>query len=91
MSNKKLKDTYNKIAEHWHQDHQSDDWWQKGTNKFISYLKDGASVLDVGCGGGTKSKYITSKWLNVLGIDFSENMINIASRDVPDAIFGEGH
>lgn len=86
-NNKKLKDTYNRIAEEWHQDHQSDDWWQEGTDQFISYLKDSASVLDVGCGGGTKSKYLASKGLKVLGIDFSENMINIASREVPDAKF----
>ena len=46
-----LKETYNKIAEDWHADHSSDDWWQEGTDKFIWNLKNGASVLDVGCGG----------------------------------------
>jgi 2-polyprenyl-3-methyl-5-hydroxy-6-metoxy-1,4-benzoquinol methylase len=87
MSNKKLKDTYNKIAEEWHQDHQSDDWWQEGTDKFVLYLKESASVLDVGCGGGTKSRYLAGKGLNVLGIDFSEKMVEIASREVPAAKF----
>ena len=87
MSNKGLKDTYNKIAEEWHQDHQSDDWWQEGTNKFISYLKSGSAVLDVGCGGGNKSKYLADRGLDVLGIDFSENMVTIASREVLNARF----
>ena len=82
-----LKDTYNKIAESWHKDHQADDWWQEGTNIFISYLKSGNSVLDVGCGGGTKSKYLANKGLKVLGIDFSENLLKIAKREVPQAKF----
>ena len=82
-----LKETYNKIAENWHKDHQPDTWWFDGTNTFISFLKKGDLVLDVGCGGGTKSKYLISKGLKVLGIDFSENLINIARREVPGAEF----
>lgn len=82
-----LKETYNKIAEDWHQDHQKDDWWIEGTNKFISFLKKGDTVLDVGCGGGTKSKYLIQKGLSVVGIDFSEKMIEIAKREVPDGTF----
>lgn len=87
MTNKKLKDTYNRIAEEWHQDHQSDNWWQEGTDQFVSYLGKGASVLDVGCGGGTKSNYFVIKGLSVMGIDFSEKMIDISSREVPQARF----
>lgn len=82
-----LKDTYNKIAEAWHKDHSSDDWWQEGTNIFISHLKSGPAVLDVGCGGGTKSKYLIAKGLKVTGIDFSENLIEIAKREVPEGKF----
>ncbi|OGZ73105.1 MAG: hypothetical protein A2908_01055 [Candidatus Staskawiczbacteria bacterium RIFCSPLOWO2_01_FULL_38_12b] len=82
-----LKDTYNKIAESWHKDHSSDDWWQEGTDKFVSLLKQGSSVLDVGCGGGTKSKYLIGKGLKVLGVDFSENLVEIAKREVPEGRF----
>lgn len=82
-----LKDTYDKIAEDWHQDHRKDDWWIEGTNKFISFLKKGDLVLDVGCGGGTKSKYLIQKGLNVIGIDFSGKMIEIAKREVPNGTF----
>lgn len=87
MNNKKLKNTYDQIAKEWHEDHQSDDWWQEGTDKFTSYLEKDASILDVGCGGGTKSKYLADKGFNVLGIDFSDNMVNIASEEVPEAKF----
>ncbi|OGZ70771.1 MAG: hypothetical protein A3F47_00030 [Candidatus Staskawiczbacteria bacterium RIFCSPHIGHO2_12_FULL_38_11] len=82
-----LKETYNKIAESWHQDHQSDDWWVEGTNTFISFLKKGELVLDVGCGAGTKSKYLLKNGLQVIGIDFSEKMIEIARKEIPQGKF----
>lgn len=82
-----LKETYNKIAESWHKDHSTDDWWHESTNKFVSLLKPGNSVLDIGCGGGTKSKYLINKGLKVLGIDFSENLLEIAKREVPEGKF----
>jgi SAM-dependent methyltransferase len=82
-----LRDTYNKIAKDWHKDHQADDWWVEGTNKFTSFLKPGDLVLDVGCGGGTKSKYLLGKGLKIVGIDFSDELIKIAQREVPEAEF----
>lgn len=44
-------------------------------------------MLDVGCGGGVKSKYFVDRGLNVTGIDFSESVIDIAKREVPQARF----
>ena len=82
-----LKETYNKIAEDWHKQHKDDDWWVEGTDKFISFLKPNDLVFDVGCGGGTKSKYLINKGLKVFGIDFSEKMIEIAKREAPEAKF----
>jgi|SRR3989344_5479509 len=82
-----LKETYNKIAKEWHNDHQTDDWWVSGTDKFIELIKPRGLVLDVGCGGGTKSKYLISRGLKVVGIDISENMINIAKTEVPEGKF----
>jgi len=83
----KLKDTYNKIAKDWHKDHQKDEWWVTGTDEFVSLLKENNLVLDVGCGAGTKSKYLVNKKLRVTGIDFSEEMIKIAKKEVPSANF----
>ena len=82
-----LKETYDKIAEDWHSDHKKDDWWIEGTDKFISYLSKGDLVLDVGCAGGIKSKYLMQKRLNAVGIDFSEKMIEIAKREFPNGEF----
>lgn len=87
MENNQLKNTYNKIAEDWHKDYEKDDWWYEGTDRFVSYLKKGDSVLDVGCAGGVKSKYLINKGLRVSGIDFSDKLIEIAKREVPNGDF----
>lgn len=73
-----LKSTYDKIAQDWFKDHQQDTWWIEGTDKFISFFRNGDLILDAGCGGGYKSKYLIGKGLKVVGIDFSEKMIEIA-------------
>jgi SAM-dependent methyltransferase len=83
-----LKNTYNKIAGDWAKDHSKSTWWQTGgVAKFISFLKPGATVLDVGCGPGQKSKYLADKGLKVVGIDFSEKMIELAKQTVPNVDF----
>ena len=82
-----LRETYDRIAEEWHKDHRQDTWWTGGTDAFISRLKPGDLVLDVGCGGGTKSRYLIKKELRVIGIDFSPKMVEIAKREVPEGDF----
>ncbi len=86
-NNTNLKEVYNKIAEDWYKDHQQDDWWVGGTDTFISFLKPAALVLDVGCGAGIKSNYFIRKGIRVIGIDFSEKMIEIANREVSGGTF----
>ena len=82
-----LKDTYNKIAEDWHKDHQEDDWWQEGTDEYISLIGKGGLVLDVGCASGIKSKYLAAGGLKVVGIDIADKLIDIARKSLPEAKF----
>lgn len=82
-----LKETYNKIAENWQKDHSGDGWWMPGVDAFISRLPSHALVWDAGCGAGVKSKYLAGKGLHVIGTDFSEKMVELASREVPEAEF----
>lgn len=78
-----LKSTYNKIAKDWMQSHHSDTWWIEGTDKYLSHFESNASLLDIGCGAGEKSKYIIKKGFKITGIDFSEKMIKLAKISVP--------
>ena len=82
-----LKSTYNKIAKDWAKDHAADDWWIEGTDKFCSLLSPVATVLDVGCGPGFKTKYIADKGFKVTGIYFSEKMIETAKDNYPNFDF----
>ncbi|HEX8591438.1 MAG TPA: methyltransferase domain-containing protein [Candidatus Paceibacterota bacterium] len=82
-----LAETYDRIAEDWHNDHGMDDWWQEGTDVFIQRLTPGSRVLDVGCGSGIKSKYLTDHGLCVTGVDISRKFLDIARTVAPDATF----
>src|ERR1035441_8160251 len=82
-----LKSTYNRIAKDWDNDHTNDQWWREGLEKFTSLFKSGASILDVGCGSGVKAEILQKKGLKVTGIDFSEKMLEIARRRVPNGNF----
>ncbi|HEV8601031.1 MAG TPA: class I SAM-dependent methyltransferase [Patescibacteria group bacterium] len=82
-----LKATYNKIARDWFNDHKESDWWSESALKFLNYLSKGDKILDVGCGGGLKSKYLGKLGFKVVGIDFSEEMIKIAKEHYPEGEF----
>ncbi|MFA6909143.1 MAG: class I SAM-dependent methyltransferase [Patescibacteria group bacterium] len=85
-----LKSTYNRIASDWHNDHERDDWWHAGSALFLSYLKQGSHVLDVGCGSGLGSAFLVHHGMNVEGFDVSEKMIELAKQHVPQGIFWVG-
>jgi SAM-dependent methyltransferase len=76
-----LKSTYNTIVEDWFKDHHDDTWWHEGTEKFMALLSPEATILDVGCGPGVKSRWLTKKGFKVTGIDFSEKSIELAKRE----------
>lgn len=82
-----LKETYNRIAEDWANDHHDDSWWHEGAEHFLSLLPKGASILDLGCGAGVKSRYMADKGFNVTGTDFSEKMIGLAKQKSPKINF----
>ena len=75
-----LRDTYDRIAEDWARDHERDTWWLECAAKFASLLPQDARVLDAGCGSGQKAKFFQDRGARVLGIDFSEKLLEIARQ-----------
>lgn len=65
-----------------------DDWeFINEIEKFTSQLKKGSTVLDLGCGSGYITNYLSSLNLNAIGIDFSKEMIKIAKKNYPKLEF----
>lgn len=57
---------------------------------FARLAGPGALVLDVGCGTGRLTPFLTAHGLQVRGLDLSEEMVRTARRDHPDAEFEVG-
>lgn len=55
--------------------------------EFASQFKENSTILDLGCGSGYITDYLCSLNLNAIGIDFSEEMINIAKEKYPKLNF----
>lgn len=90
MDVKKLKDTYNKIAEDYTKDHAKDTWDDDFIDYFSKELFSGARILDLGCGPGTDAVKLAKKGLKVYGFDLSEELLKIASKQLPEGIFTQG-
>lgn len=82
-----LAKTYNQIAQDWHEDHAEDNWWIAPMERFIELLPKQSLVLDVGCAGGIKSRFLMDRGSHVIGIDIAENFIEIAKQENPDGDF----
>jgi ubiquinone/menaquinone biosynthesis C-methylase UbiE len=56
--------------------------------EFAGLLPKNARVLDVGCGAGVPvAEFLVASGFEVTGIDFSENMLRLAEKNVPKARF----
>jgi len=74
-----------------------DSVWSSSTRQFIEPLLDaaevtgGLSVLDVGCGPGYVSAAAAKRGAVPVGVDFSREMLGIATRMFPQIKFREGN
>jgi ubiquinone/menaquinone biosynthesis C-methylase UbiE len=90
MDIKKLKGTYDKIAEDYSKDHLEDDWDNDFIGHFSEQLSPKAKVLDLGCGPGVECVKFADKGFNVYGFDLSEGLLKIACEKLPEANFLQG-
>jgi ubiquinone/menaquinone biosynthesis C-methylase UbiE len=56
-------------------------------DKFLEKLSSNAKILDVGSGPGQFTKYMLTKGFDVIGADYSEEMLKIAEKMVPETKF----
>ncbi|MFA9436517.1 MAG: class I SAM-dependent methyltransferase [Candidatus Bathyarchaeota archaeon] len=57
-------------------------------NTFMEKLPENGRVLDLGCGTGLPyARHLVENGFNVLGVDLSEEMVKVASKNVPEATF----
>ena len=57
-------------------------------NTFMEKLPQGGRVLDLGCGTGLPyAGYLVENGFDVLGVDLSDEMVKVSSRNVPGANF----
>lgn len=86
MDNKKMtKEAHNAIADKYYELYKDDVSDLKYFDMFLKDIK--GKILDLGCGMGHYSNYMYNKGFEVVGIDFSSNMINIAKNNNPNIDF----
>jgi len=77
---------YEKHAAAWDRDRQTSHWNDKvWHDRFISRLREGATVLDLGCGPGRPVvQHLVERGLHVTGVDSSPAMISFCRARLPD-------
>lgn len=88
MTNKDItKKAYDAIANQYYQEYKDDKTDLKYIEKFLNLCNK--KILDLGCGMGHYSIYIKNKNFEVVGVDFSKEMLNIAKENEPNIKFIE--
>jgi SAM-dependent methyltransferase len=80
-------EVYDALAEGYADHYESGDPDRPFLNEFLSHLRRGARLVDVGCGTGSGTKYFFDHGMRVEGIDLSGRMIEVARRSYPHIRF----
>lgn len=81
-----VKDDYNAIADTYAKCYSEIEYCKAYIDEFIASLA-GKKVLDIGCGAGQITDYLTQRGIGVIGIDFSEELLKIAKQNFPNSKF----
>jgi trans-aconitate methyltransferase len=79
------RDSYNKIAHHWDSARSGFVLREREyLDAVLAVVPEGATILDMGCGTGRPmAEYAISRGHHVVGVDQSEEMLEIARRSFP--------
>jgi len=77
---------YNAVAEEYAKETETHALMRQ-QESFVSLVSKGGIILDAGCGPGRDSKFFISQGFQVIGIDLSEKLLEIAKKNVPEAKF----
>jgi trans-aconitate methyltransferase len=77
---------YERHAVSWDADRRAASWTDKPfIERFLSFLPQGATVLDLGCGGGWPvALHMATRGFRVTGIDSSPTLISLCRTRMPD-------
>lgn len=77
---------YERHAVAWDADRRNGGWNDQGWHdRFIGALPHGASVLDLGCGGGSPvAENLVARGARVTGVDSSPTLIGLCTARLPD-------
>lgn len=79
-----IRNNYNLISEDFSRTRNK--FWRE-MNFISDYSKDGDKILDLGCGNGRLSEIFQGKNIDYWGIDFSNELIEIAKKRYPQLRF----
>ena len=82
-------ETWNKVAELYQEKFMYMTIYNESYDFLCQQLDPCAKVLELGCGPGMITKYLLSKkpQLQILGTDLAPNMIDLAKKNIPNAVF----
>ena len=78
---------YNKIAQDYAAIFDEDNSDNSAADTFLQSLPPDGNILDTGCGTGRLTAYYSKQGYQVIGLDASEKMLQIAQHNFPDLDF----
>jgi len=79
MTNKEItKKAHDAISKQYYQEYKDDKTDLEYIDKFLDICNK--KILDLGCGIGHYSKYVENKGFEVVGVNFSKEMLKIAKK-----------
>lgn len=79
-------DYYDSLTSEWIESHSTPHYWNTAFERFGKLLPKGF-VIEVGAGAGRDAKDLISMGYKYLGTDVSENLLEVARANNPDATF----